>query len=71
MNRRKFGVLTRMGLVAFAAGSLVRLFLHASYSDFTAGFLIGLGIVLMIGGLVKQSRGPGRGDGYRDSGRAP
>jgi hypothetical protein len=56
MNRRKLSVLTRVGLLAFAVGALVRLFGHASYTDFTAGFLIGLGIVLMIGGLVKQSR---------------
>jgi hypothetical protein len=56
MNPRKFSVLTRVGLLAFAVGALVRLFLHANYSDFTAGFLIGLGIVLMIGGLVRQSR---------------
>jgi hypothetical protein len=69
MNRRKFSVLTRVGLLAFAAGCLVRLFLHSSYSDFTAGLLIGLGIVLMIGGLVKQSRARGLGTG--DTGRTP
>jgi hypothetical protein len=68
MNRRKFSVLTRVGLLVFAAGCLVRLFLHPSYSDFTAGLLIGLGIVLMIGGLVKQS-GPDLGDGYQNTGR--
>jgi hypothetical protein len=71
MNRRKFSVLTRVGLLAFAVGCLVRLFLHASYSDFTAGLLIGLGIVSMIGGLVKQSRGPDLGDGYQNTGRTP
>ena len=52
----KINVLTRVGLLAFAAGCLVRVFLHANYSDFTAGFLIGLGVVLMIGGLMKRSR---------------
>jgi hypothetical protein len=67
--QRKVNILTRVGLLAFAAGCLVRLFLHANYSEFTAGFLIGLGVVLMIGGLVKQSRG--RGLGPLDAEKAP
>ncbi len=66
---RGINVLMRVGLLAFAAGSLVRLFLHFSYADFTAGFLIGLGVVLMIGGLVKQPRGRRLGPG--DAGRTP
>jgi hypothetical protein len=48
--------LTRMGLAALVVGLLIRLFSHASYSEFTAGFLIGLSLVLMIGGMVKKSR---------------
>lgn len=56
----KINVLTRVGLVAFAAGCLVRVFLRVNYADFTAGFLIGLGVVLMIGGLMKRSRGARR-----------
>jgi hypothetical protein len=67
--RRSLNLLTRLGLFAFVAGLLVRIFSHASYSEFTAGFLIGLGVVLMIGGLVKQSRGRRLGPG--DAEKAP
>jgi hypothetical protein len=49
-------VFVRVGLLAFAAGLLVRLFTHASYSEFAAGFLIGLSIVLIIFGMVGRSR---------------
>jgi hypothetical protein len=54
MTQRKISTLTRVGLVALVIGLLVRLFSHTSYSEFTAGFLIGLSLVLMIGGMVKR-----------------
>jgi hypothetical protein len=49
-------IFVRVGLLALAAGLLVRLFTHASYSEFVAGFLIGLSIVLIIFGLVGRSQ---------------
>jgi len=57
--QHRIGNLTRMGLAALVVGLLIRLFSHASYSEFTAGFLIGLAIVLMIGGMMK-TRGQAR-----------
>jgi hypothetical protein len=53
-------VYMRVGLLAFVAGSLVRLFAHGNYVDFAGGFLLGLSIVLMISGLVQQRRGAPR-----------
>jgi hypothetical protein len=49
-------VFVRVGLLALAAGLLVRLFAHARFSEFAAGFLIGLSIVLIIFGMVGRSR---------------
>ena len=60
MAEHKISILTRVGLVALVIGLLVRLFSHASYTEFTAGFLIGLAIVLMIGGMMKTRGQAGR-----------
>jgi hypothetical protein len=49
-------VFVRVGLLALVTGLLVRLFTHANYSEFAAGFLIGLSIVLIIFGMVGRSR---------------
>ena len=56
MARRKISFLIRVGLFALAAGILVRLYTHSNYSEFAAGFLMGLSLVLMIAGLVRQKR---------------
>lgn len=56
MAGRRMNIFVRVGLLALAAGLLVRLFTHASYSEFAAGFLIGLSIVLIIFGLVGRSQ---------------
>jgi hypothetical protein len=56
MAGRGMNVFMRVGLLALAAGLLVRLFTHANYSEFAAGFMIGLGIVLVIFGSVRRSR---------------
>jgi hypothetical protein len=56
MAARTMKVFVGVGLLALAAGLLVRLFTHASYSEFAAGFLIGLSIVLIIFGMVGRSR---------------
>ena len=56
MAGRRMNVFVRVGLLALAAGLLVRLFAHARFSEFAAGFLIGLSIVLIIFGMVGRSR---------------
>jgi hypothetical protein len=50
-------VLIPLGLLALAAGVLLRLLTHARYTEFAAGFFIGISIVFIIAGLVRQSRG--------------
>lgn len=57
MTRRRISILTRVGLLALAIGILLRLFTHSSYTEFTSGFLIGLPIVLLIDGQVRQPWG--------------
>jgi hypothetical protein len=56
MRQRKISLLTRVGLLALVVGLLIRIFSHASYSEFTAGFLIGLSLVLIIGGMIRKSQ---------------
>ena len=56
MAGRGMNSFVQVGLLALAAGLLVRLFTYASYSEFAAGFLIGLSIVLIIFGMVGRSR---------------
>jgi hypothetical protein len=47
---------TQIGLVAFVIGSGLRLWGQGNYAHFAAGFLIGIAIVLLIGGVIKQRR---------------
>jgi len=56
MAGRRINVFVQAGLLGLAAGLLVRLFTHANYSEFVAGFLIGLSIVLIIFGIVRRPR---------------
>jgi hypothetical protein len=56
LAQRKFSRFVSIGLLALAAGILLRLFIHANYTEFVAGFLIGLGIVLLIFGFVKTAK---------------
>ena len=44
MNQRGINVFLSVGLLALAAGILLRLFTHAKYTEFAAGFLMGLSI---------------------------
>lgn len=57
MTGRGMNVLIPLGLLALAAGVLLRLLTHARYTEFAAGFFIGISIVFIIAGLVRQSRG--------------
>jgi hypothetical protein len=50
-------ILIPVGLLALVAGILLRLFTHARYTEFASGFLMGLSIVFIIAGVVRQSRG--------------
>jgi hypothetical protein len=56
MAGRGMNVFIRVGLLALAAGLLVRLFAHANYSEFGGGFLIGLSLVFILFGMVRRSR---------------
>lgn len=56
MTRRGIDIFVLVGLVALVAGLLLRLYTHTNYTDFTAGFLIGISLVLIIAGFVRQRR---------------
>jgi hypothetical protein len=45
-----------IGTLMLAAGLLLHNWAHGRYAEFTAGFLIGMSIVLMIAGFVKAPR---------------
>jgi len=57
MIRHRVSRLIPVGLLALVASILLRLYTHGNYSHFAVGFLMGLSIVLMIAGLVRQRRG--------------
>ena len=54
-SRRKFHPLTAVGLLALVAGSLVNLFgpWHGDAAHATIGFLYGVSIALMLGGIYR------------------
>jgi len=54
--RSRMNLSTQIGLVAFVIGSGLRLWGQGNYAHFAAGFLIGIAIVLLIGGVIKQRR---------------
>jgi hypothetical protein len=54
LTRQRIHILTPVGLLALAAGILLRFFTHANHTEFAGGFLIGLSIVFMIAGLMKR-----------------
>lgn len=56
MSRRKLNPFTQVGMLALAAGLVLRACTHFHYSEFAAGFLIGLSLVFMIFGLIQQRR---------------
>jgi hypothetical protein len=45
-----------VGTIMLAAGLLLHNWTHGRYTEFAAGFLIGMSIVLMIAGFVRHSR---------------
>jgi hypothetical protein len=66
MTRRKISPFIPVGMLALAASSVVRHYLHGNHWDFAKGLLMGVSIGLMIVGVVRQSRGMG-GDGRTDN----
>lgn len=56
MHRRTMGVLTRIGVIALAAGLGLRLWTHGNSAHFATGFLLGLAIVLVLAGAVGKAR---------------
>lgn len=56
LSRRKLNPFTQVGMLALAAGLVLRTWMHFRYSEFAAGFLIGLALVFMIFGLIQQQR---------------
>ena len=60
MVRRKASVFIPLGMGALVVGIVLRQWHGGNYWHFASGFLMGLAIALMIGGLVKWSRGLSR-----------
>lgn len=60
MFRSKRTYYTARGLLALALGLTLRQWMHSNAVNFLGGFLLGVAIALMIGGLAKQSRGASR-----------
>jgi len=48
-----------VGMLSLSAGLILHNFLHTRYSEFAAGVLIGMSIVLMIAGLRYQKKRSG------------
>jgi hypothetical protein len=47
-----------IGTLMLAAGLVLHIWTHGRYTEFTAGFLIGMSIVFMIAAFVRHSRAP-------------
>ncbi|HWY19949.1 MAG TPA: hypothetical protein VNX26_01950 [Candidatus Acidoferrum sp.] len=60
MIRRKISPFVPVGMLALAASSIVRRYLHGNHWDFANGLLMGVSIGLMIVGVVRQSRNMAR-----------
>ncbi|HEX3820130.1 MAG TPA: hypothetical protein VHW45_07350 [Candidatus Sulfotelmatobacter sp.] len=58
MFQKKLSRLLPIGLVLLAAGLVLHNFLHSRVVNFSAGLLIGMSLVFMIAGFVRQSRFP-------------
>lgn len=56
MSSTRLHRLFPIGTLMLAAGLVLHNWTHARYTEFTAGFLIGMSIVCMIAGLVRSSR---------------
>jgi len=54
--QNKLGRLVPSGLLMLAAGLVLHNFMHARYSEFASGFLIGMSLVFMIAGFVGRQR---------------
>jgi len=52
--RRKLSRLLPIGALMLAAGLILHNFLHGRYTEFAAGFLIGMSAVFMIAGFISQ-----------------
>jgi hypothetical protein len=55
--RSKLKHLMRIGLLMLAGGLILHNWTHGRYTEFTAGFLIGMSIVFMIAGFANRVRG--------------
>jgi hypothetical protein len=56
MIRRRVSIFVPVGMLALAASSVLRRYLHGNHWDFANGLLMGVSIGLMIVGVVRQSR---------------
>lgn len=56
MLHRKLSRLLPIGVLMLAAGLILHNFLHGRYTEFTAGFLIGMSAVFMIAGFLGQRK---------------
>lgn len=56
MMRRKAGALVAFGMAFLVVGLVLRQWPGGNYWHFGSGFLLGLAVVLVIGGVLKQRR---------------
>ena len=54
MLHRKLSRLLPIGVLMLAAGLMLHNVVHGRYTEFTAGFLIGMSAVFMIAGFISQ-----------------
>ena len=55
MSSTRLHYLFPVGTLMLAAGLLLHNWTHGRYTEFTAGFLIGMSLVFMIAGFVRHS----------------
>jgi hypothetical protein len=56
--QRKLSFLVPVGLVMLCAALVISHWTHGGYSHFAGGFLLGAGLVFIIGGFVRKPQGP-------------
>jgi hypothetical protein len=56
VSSTSFHRLFPIGTFMLAAGLVLHIWTHGRYTEFTAGFLIGMSIVFMIAAFVRHSR---------------
>ncbi len=56
MSVKKKNALLSLGLLSLSLGLILHLFVHARFSEFVAGLLIGMALVFIIAGFIRRKR---------------